>query len=51
MMAWIYDEKFLTAIQILCGKLSFTLVERDDLQHPTQDQEEWRTMTIDFEFH
>jgi hypothetical protein len=46
-----YDEKFLTGIQILSGTLPFTVIEGDDLQRLTQDQEDRRTMTIDFEFH
>jgi hypothetical protein len=51
MAPWIYDEKFLTGIQFLPRTLSFTAVKDDDLERPTQEQEEWRTMTIDFEFH
>jgi hypothetical protein len=31
--------------------LSFTVEEDDDLERPTQEQEEWHTTTIDFEFH
>jgi hypothetical protein len=31
--------------------LPFMAVEDDDLNHPTQEQEEWCTTTIDFEFH
>jgi hypothetical protein len=30
--------------------LSFTPGEDDDLEHPTKEQEEQHTMTIDFEF-
>jgi hypothetical protein len=50
MATWIYDEKFLTDIQFLSGMQSFTVVEDDDLEHPTQEQEERRTTTIGFEF-
>jgi hypothetical protein len=31
--------------------LPFTVEEDDDLEHPAQEQEEQRTMTIDFVFH
>jgi hypothetical protein len=31
--------------------LPFTAGEDDDLKHPAQEQEEWRTMTSDFELH
>jgi hypothetical protein len=51
MATWIYDEKFLTGIQFLSGTLSFTAVEDDDLERPTQEQKERCTMTTDFEFH
>jgi hypothetical protein len=51
MAPWIYDEKFPMGIRFLFRTLSFTAGEDDDLEHPTQEQEEWRTMTIDFEFH
>jgi hypothetical protein len=50
-MTWIYDEKFLMGIQFLSKTLSFTTVEYDDLERPTQEQEEQQTMTIGFEFH
>jgi hypothetical protein len=49
MTTWIYDEKFLTDIQFLSGTWPFTTVE-DDLERPTQEQEERRTTTIGFEF-
>jgi hypothetical protein len=51
MTTWIYDEKFLTGIEFLSGMLPFMAVEDDDLNHPTQEQEEWCTTKIDFEFH
>jgi hypothetical protein len=51
MAPWIYDEKFLTDIQFLPGTLPFTAVKDDDLERPTQEQEEWCTMTIGFEFY
>jgi hypothetical protein len=38
-------------MQLLFGTLSFTTEEDDDLEGPTQEQEERRTMTIDFEFY
>jgi hypothetical protein len=47
----IYDEKFLMGIPFLSGTLSFTMIEDDDLERPTQEQEEWRRTTIGFEFH
>jgi hypothetical protein len=49
MATWIYDEKFLMGIQFLSGTLSFMTVEDDDRERPTQEQEEWRMMTISFE--
>jgi hypothetical protein len=51
MVTWIYSEKLLTIIQFLSETLPFTTVEDDDLQRPTQEQEERRTTTIGFEFH
>jgi hypothetical protein len=36
--------------QFLFGTLLFTAGEDDDLEHPTQEQEERCTTTIDFEF-
>jgi hypothetical protein len=50
MAPWVYDEKFLTDVRFLFEKLSFTVGEDDDLEHPTQQQEERRTMTIGFKF-
>ena len=50
MASRIYDEKFSTAMQFLFGTLLFMAREDDDLVHPTQEQEERRTTTIDFEF-
>jgi hypothetical protein len=47
----IYDEKFSTDMQFLVRTLLFTVREDDDLEHLAQEQEEQRTMTIDFEFH
>jgi hypothetical protein len=38
-------------MQLLFGTLSFTMEEDDDLEGPAQEQEERRTMTIDFEFY
>jgi hypothetical protein len=38
-------------MQFLFGTLSFTTGKDDDLERPAQEQEEWRTTTIDFEFH
>jgi hypothetical protein len=49
MTSWIYDEQFLTGMRFLFGTLLFTAGEDDDLNHPTQEQEEWHTMTIGFE--
>jgi hypothetical protein len=48
---WIYYEKFLTDMQFLFRLLPFTVGEDDNLEGPTQEQEERHTMTIDFEFH
>jgi hypothetical protein len=48
---WIYDEKFLMDIQFLFGMLSFTMREDGNLEHTAQEQEEWRTTTIGFEFY
>jgi hypothetical protein len=36
---------------LLFGTLPFTAEEDDDLERPTQEQEERHMMTIDFEFH
>jgi Rad3-related DNA helicase len=38
-------------MQFLSGTLSFMTEEDDNLERPTQEQEEQHTMTIDFEFH
>jgi hypothetical protein len=38
-------------MQFLFGTLSFTTGKDDDLELPAQEQEEWHTTTIDFEFH
>jgi hypothetical protein len=51
MAPWIYDEKFLAGMRFLFGTLPFTAGEDNDLEHPAQEQEEWCTTTIDFEFH
>jgi hypothetical protein len=51
MPTWIYDEKFLTGIQFLSKMLTFTTVEDDDLELPTQEQKERRTSAIGFELH
>jgi hypothetical protein len=51
MMSWIYDEKFLTGMRFLFETWPVTVREDDNLEHPTQEQEEWRTMTINFKFH
>jgi hypothetical protein len=50
MTSWIYDKKFSTGTQFLFETLLFTMREDDNLEHPTQKQEERRTTTIDFEF-
>jgi hypothetical protein len=50
MTSWVYDEKFLTGMQFLLRTLSFTGEEDNDLERPTQDQEEQHTTMIDFEF-
>jgi hypothetical protein len=50
MALWIYNEKFLADMQFLFRTLPFMMGEDDDLQHPAQEQEERRTMTIRFEF-
>jgi hypothetical protein len=50
MVTWIYDEKFLTGIQFLSRTPSFTTVEDDDLERPTQEQKERCTTMIGFEF-
>jgi hypothetical protein len=50
MTSRVYDKKFHTGIQFLSGTLPFTAGEDKDLEHPTQEQEEWSTTTIDFEF-
>jgi hypothetical protein len=36
MASWIYDEKFPMSLQFLFGTSSFTAVQDDDLEHPTQ---------------
>jgi hypothetical protein len=51
MASWIYDEKFPTGMRFMFGTLPFMVGEGDDLKHPVQEKEEWRTITIDFEFH
>jgi hypothetical protein len=51
MTLWIYDEKFITGMRFLFKMLPFTVGEDDDLEHPAQEQEEWRTTMIDFDFH
>jgi hypothetical protein len=51
MASWIYDEKFLMDMRFLFRMLSFMVKEYDDLEHPAQEQEEWHTTTIGFEFH
>jgi hypothetical protein len=51
MALYVYDEKFLTTMRFLFRMLSFMTGEDDDLEHPTQEQEDQRTMTIGFEFH
>jgi hypothetical protein len=50
MASWVYDEKFLTGMQFLLRTLSFTGEEDNDLERPTQDQEEQHTTMIDFKF-
>jgi hypothetical protein len=51
MASYVYDEKFLTGMRFLFRMLSFMMGEDDDLEHPTQEQEDQRTTTIGFEFH
>jgi hypothetical protein len=51
MASLIYDEKFLTGMQFLFGTMPFTVREDDDLEHPTQEQEERHMTTISFEFY
>jgi hypothetical protein len=51
MTLWIYDEKFIMGMRFLFKMLPFTVGEDDDLEHPAQEQEEWHTTMIDFEFH
>jgi hypothetical protein len=36
MASWIYDEKFLTAMQFLFGTSSFTVAHDDDLEQQAQ---------------
>jgi hypothetical protein len=50
MTTWVYDEKFLMGMRFLFEMLSFTVREDNDLEHPTQEQEERRMMTTGFEF-
>jgi hypothetical protein len=50
MAPWVYDEKFLMGMRFLFETLSFTAVQDDDLERPTQEQEEQHTTTIGFEF-
>jgi hypothetical protein len=50
-VSWIYYEKFLTYMRFLFRTLLFTAEKDDDLERPTQEQEERRTTTIDFKFH
>jgi hypothetical protein len=38
-------------MRFIFGTLSFMAGEDDDLEHPTQKQEERRTTTIGFEFY
>jgi hypothetical protein len=38
-------------MRFLFKMLPFTMGEDDDLEHPAQEQEEWHTTMIDFEFH
>jgi hypothetical protein len=47
---WIYDKKFSAGTQFIFGMLPFTVGEDDDLERPTQEQEERHTTTIDIEF-
>jgi hypothetical protein len=51
MAPWIYNKKLSVGTHIMFGMQSFTVEEDDDLEHPTQEQEERRTTTIGFEFH
>jgi hypothetical protein len=49
MAPWVYDEKFLMGMQFLFRMLSFIVGEDNDLEHPTQEQEEHRTTMTGFE--
>jgi hypothetical protein len=51
MVVWVYGEKFLMDMWFLFGTLPFTAAEDDNLEHPAQQQEEWRTMMIGLEFY
>jgi hypothetical protein len=46
----VYDEKFLTGMHLLFKTPPFTMGEDKNLEHLTQELEEWHTMTIDFDF-
>jgi hypothetical protein len=50
MTPWVYGEKFLMGMRLLFGTLPFTAVQDDDLERPTQEQEEQHTTMIGFEF-
>jgi hypothetical protein len=42
MALWVYDKKFLMGMRFLFLTLAYTAGEDDDLEHPAQEQEEWR---------
>jgi hypothetical protein len=49
MAQWVYDEKFLTGMRFMFRMLTFIVGEDNDLEHPTQEQEEQRTAMTGFE--
>jgi hypothetical protein len=50
MAPWIYDKRFSAGTQFVFRTLLFTMGEDDNLEHPTQEQEERCMMTIGFNF-
>jgi hypothetical protein len=46
MAPWVYNEKFLADVRFLFGTLPFTVEEDDDLERPTQEQEEGHMTSI-----
>jgi hypothetical protein len=51
MALWIYDKKLFMGTQSMIGTLPLLVGEDGNLEHPTQEQEEWCMTTISFEFH